>query len=135
MKERIKAVRNSQNMTQQEFADALKIKRNTIAKYETGRGEPIDAVIALICREFRVNEQWLRTGEGEMFISQSRDDEIAAFVSRITFGGNEAAFQRSLVAVLSRMSVEEWEMLEAKARELLAECEKETADPKADCDE
>jgi transcriptional regulator with XRE-family HTH domain len=133
MKERMKAIRNSQNMTQQEFADVLKIKRNTIAKYETGRGEPIDAVIALICREFRVNEKWLRTGEGEMFVTQSRDEVIAEYLTKVAFGGETTAFQRSLISVMARMSVEEWELLEAKARELLEEVQKETAGDEADC--
>jgi len=81
MDERMKALRKELGLTQQEFADRLKIKRNTIAKYETGRGEPIDAVIALICREFNVNELWLRTGEGEMFMELSEEDEIAALLA------------------------------------------------------
>jgi len=55
------------DLTQQEFASRIGIKRNTIANYEAGRNEPIDSVISLICREFNVNEKWLRTGEGEMF--------------------------------------------------------------------
>ena len=67
MNERIKKIRKFFNLTQQEFSDRLKIKRGTIASYEIGRNEPIDAVISLICREFNVNEAWLRTGEGNMF--------------------------------------------------------------------
>jgi transcriptional regulator with XRE-family HTH domain len=55
------------DLTQQEFADRIGIKRNTIANYESGRNEPVDSVISLICREYGVNEIWLRTGEGEMF--------------------------------------------------------------------
>ena len=51
-------------MTQQEFADRLAIKRTTIANYEAGRNEPVDSVIALICREFHINEAWLRSGVG-----------------------------------------------------------------------
>ena len=67
MEERIKKLRKALDLTQQEFADRIGIKRNTIANYESGRNEPIDSVISLICREFNVNEKWLRTGEGEMF--------------------------------------------------------------------
>lgn len=67
MEERIKKLRKALDLTQQEFADRIGIKRNTIANYESGRNEPIDSVISLICREFNVNEEWLRTGEGEMF--------------------------------------------------------------------
>lgn len=68
MNERIKEIRKALNLTQQEFADRLKIKRGTLANYEIGRNEPIGAIISVICREFNVNEDWLRSGKGEMFI-------------------------------------------------------------------
>ena len=67
MKERIRKIRRDLDLTQQEFADRIGIKRNTIANYETGRNEPVDSVVSLICREFGVNEEWLRNGTGEMF--------------------------------------------------------------------
>lgn len=67
MNTRLKQIRKALNLTQQEFADRLKIKRNTVATYETGKSNPSDAAVSLICREFNVNEEWLRTGSGEMF--------------------------------------------------------------------
>ena len=67
MNVRLKQIRKALNLTQQEFADRLKIKRNTVATYETGKSNPSDAAVSLICREFNVNEAWLRTGSGEMF--------------------------------------------------------------------
>ena len=69
MKERIKKIRKELDMTQQQFADIIGVKRNSYANYETGRNTPIDAVIKSICREFNVNEEWLRTGNGEMFMA------------------------------------------------------------------
>lgn len=79
MKERIKKIRRELGLTQQEFAERIGIKRNTIANYETGRNDPVDSVISLICREFDVREEWLRTGEGEMFKPKSYDmlDQLA----------------------------------------------------------
>ena len=71
--ERIKEMRKALGLTQQEFADRLNIKRGTMANYEIGRNEPIDAVISLICREFNVSETWLRTGKGEMFAPEQTD--------------------------------------------------------------
>lgn len=68
MKQRLKALREKTGLTQEEFAARLGIKRTAISNYEIGRNKPIDAVISLICREFNVNETWLRTGEGEMFL-------------------------------------------------------------------
>lgn len=68
MNERIKKLRKALDLTQQEFAERIGVKRNTIATYEIGRNTPLDAVITLICREFNASEAWLRTGEGEMFV-------------------------------------------------------------------
>lgn len=83
MNERIKELRKKLKLTQQEFADALSIKRNTVATYEMGRNEPIDAVIALICKTFSVNEEWLRSGAGDMFLELPEEDEEAAYVSEL----------------------------------------------------
>lgn len=122
--DRIRELRKELDMTQQEFADRLKIKRNTIATYETGRNDPIDSVFALICKEFDVNETWLRTGEGEMFVPKSRDEELAEFFGNVQGIGPES-FKRRFVAMLSRLEEEEWTLLERMAERLLAETKKE----------
>lgn len=80
MNERIKELRKNLKLTQQEFADALNIKRGAVANYEIGRNEPIDAVISLICKTFNVNEEWLRSGAGDMFLELP---EEAAYVSEL----------------------------------------------------
>lgn len=67
MKDRIKKIRKALDITQQEFAMKLGIARNNVAGYEAGNRNPSDAVISLICTKFNVNEEWLRTGSGEMF--------------------------------------------------------------------
>lgn len=83
MQERIKELRKKLNLTQTKFAERLGVKGNTISQYESGRNEPIDAVISLICREFNVNETWLRTGEGPMFAEITEDQELAQIFSAI----------------------------------------------------
>lgn len=79
MNERLKKLRKALDLTQQEFADRLGVKRNTIAQYEIGRNEPIDAVIVSICREFNVSRKWLCDGVGEMF---APDDDLNDLVSK-----------------------------------------------------
>lgn len=78
--ERIKKLRKMLDLTQQKFGERIGIKGNTVAQYELGRNEPIDAVLSLICREFGVNEEWLRTGEGEIFKPAPSDvlDQLAS---------------------------------------------------------
>lgn len=124
MNERIKELRKAIGLTQQDFADRIRVKRNTVATYEMGRSIPSDAAISLICREFDVNENWLRTGEGEMFIKLSRDEEIAEFMGEI-LKDEQPDFRRRLISVLARMTPEEWAMLERKALELVEELKKD----------
>lgn len=81
MKDRIRRIRRDLDLTQQEFADRLGVKRGTIANYELGRNEPIDSVVSLICREFGVNEEWLRNGVGEVFVPDA-SDELEAVVKK-----------------------------------------------------
>jgi len=77
--ERIRKLRKTLDLTQQKFGERIGIKGNTVAQYELGRNEPVDAVFSLICREFDVREEWLRTGEGEMFKAEPSDilDQLA----------------------------------------------------------
>lgn len=81
MKDRIRKIRRELDLTQQEFADRLGVKRGAIANYEIGRNEPVDSIISLICREFKVNEEWLRNGTGEMFAPDA-SDELEALVKK-----------------------------------------------------
>lgn len=118
MNERIKKLRKSLDLTQQEFADKIGMKRNTVANYETDRNEPSNSVISLICKTFNVSETWLRTGEGEMFVERTRDDELAAFMDEL-LAEESADFRRRLVTALSRLKPEQWEALEAVALELM----------------
>lgn len=71
MNERIKTIRINAGLTQQQFADRIKVKRNTVATYEMGRSIPSDSAIALICREFGINEEWLRNGIEPIYVQSS----------------------------------------------------------------
>lgn len=113
MDERIKELRKILGFTQQEFSERIGVKRNTVAQYEMGRNPPTDTVITLICREFNVSEVWLRTGEGEMFRQQSRDEEMAALMGQLLADRPES-FRRRLISVLLRFDPAgpEWQVLE-----------------------
>lgn len=118
MNERIKQLRSYLGLTQQEFADRIGIKRNSIANYEIGRNEPIDAVASLICREFHVSERWLRAGEGEMFEALDADQSIADFAAEVLADRSES-FRKRLVSVLSSLDERDWAALEKIADALI----------------
>lgn len=80
--ERIKDVRKSASLSQTDFAERLGTTRGVITNLEGGKTTPNEPFIKLICREFNVDEHWLRTGEGDMFQKLTRDQELAEFSVR-----------------------------------------------------
>lgn len=118
IKDRIKELRKAKGLTQLEFADKLKVSRSNIASYETGKNELSSAVISLICKTFSVSEVWLRTGEGEMFSENSREEQIAAFLGDVLSAEPED-FKKRFVSMLASLNLEEWKLLEKIAKELV----------------
>ncbi|MDD4691128.1 MULTISPECIES: helix-turn-helix domain-containing protein [Clostridia] len=88
MNERLKELRKELNLTQQELGQRVGVKGNTIATYEANIRTPSDAVVKSICFEFRINEEWFRTGEGEMFVLMTEDDEMLAFCADLCNGSD-----------------------------------------------
>ena len=107
MNERLKKIRKTLDLTQQEFANRIGIARGNIASYEVGKNSISDAVISLICREFSVNEKWLRYGEGDMF--NSSDDEYIAIIDRIMAGENE--FAKNIFKTFAMFDEADWNAL------------------------
>lgn len=110
MDERLKQLRKELGLTQQEFSDKIGIKRNTFAQYENGRNEPIDAVVRLICSTYNVNEEWLRTGAGTMFVSKNTNMRVQAWIEKVLAGRPEDIRYRA-VSLLADMPEEWWDIL------------------------
>lgn len=108
------------------FAECIKVDQSYVTQLTNGRRNPSDRLIDSICREFGVNETWLRTGQGEMFVETAQEDKILSFMGDAMHGNPD--FRRHLLSVLARMTPEEWTLLEKKAWELVEEMKK--ADPK-----
>lgn len=85
--ERIKSVRKSLNLTLEKFGDKIGLKKNSLSQIENGRNSLTEANARAICREFNVNEEWLKNGTGEMFDKLSDEEEVAELVSDILEDG------------------------------------------------
>ena len=117
--ERVKELRKSLGLTQEKFGERVGLKKSAISQIESGVNGVTDQLRLAVFREFNVNEDWLRTGEGSMFSEPDEDEEITKFLGDIL--SDQPDFRRRLVSVLARMTPDEWELLEAKIRELAAE--------------
>lgn len=100
MKNRLKELRTVLGLNQEEFASALKIGRSTIANYEAGTRAPVASVISLIIQKWNVNEEWLRTGEGPMFVDVSRADELQRLIEETMSDESGEIKRRIATAVL-----------------------------------
>lgn len=120
MKNRIRELRKELGLTQSEFGSHLGVKGNTVTGYESGTRVPSDAIIFSICREFDVNEDWLRTGSGDMFITKTRSQEIVDFMSEL-MNDPDDSFKRRFIESIAQLSEEEWKVIEQIIDRLLAE--------------
>ena len=110
MKDNFKTLRKSMNLTQREFAEKLGLSQNFIAQIESGSKVPSDRTISDICRIFHVNEEWLRTGAGEMY--DLPEDRTAAIVSDLL--EEDSPMNRLILNVLER-----YQMLDPVSQEVI----------------
>nr|DAM93261.1 MAG TPA: Helix-turn-helix XRE-family like protein [Caudoviricetes sp.] len=110
MNDRIKQVRQSVGLTQMQFAERLGLSRNFIAMVETGGRVPSDRTISDICREFNINESWLRTGDGDMMRKLTRDQEIAEYMGRL-MGNPEDDIRKQFILNVSKLDADEMRLL------------------------
>lgn len=125
IKDRIKQIRKVFHLSQTEFAERLGASRGVIANIELDRVEPRDPFINLICREFGVNEIWLRTGDGEMFAPKSQSDMLAEAAGKL-LGSNPDAAWTKIVMALINLSDEDREAAVRIALELANQLRAET---------
>ena len=106
-------------MSQQAFGDKLGLSRNFIWQLESGERSPSDRTITDICREFRVNEIWLRTGDGEPFQELSEGERITAFVMQTLNGTDEV--KRAMLSMLATLDEDGWRGLEMLYKSILSQ--------------
>ena len=115
--ERIARLIDVSGMTKTDFASKLNVTQAYISKITNKGSVPSDRLIEDICEKVNVNETWLRTGEGEMFIELSRDEQIAEFVGR-TLSTESESFKKRFIAMLAKLDESDWQTLEKIALEL-----------------
>lgn len=105
-------LRKTLGYNQDVFAKKIDIAQPTLAHFENGTRTPRDIHISRICYEFKVNETWLRTGEGEMFLPKSQEEELAEFMADIMKEADET-FRARFIKAVSRFNKDQWRALES----------------------
>ena len=124
MHTRIAAVIKHSGLTKTAFGQRVNLSQSMVSLLAAGKTGASDRTIADICREFNVNETWLRTGEGEMFVLPDADTELANFCADVLTGVSGPSVQR-LVSLLAGCSAEEIAVLDRLLDRVAAEWQKE----------
>lgn len=112
MNERIKELRKVLGLSREEFANKLGLKsRGKIENIELERTSPDEPFLDLICKTYNINPEWLRTGQGEMFIELSKDEQIEDFIGEL-LSDEEDSFKRRLISGLAALDENGWTVLE-----------------------
>ena len=120
-------------LSQEEFAKSIGMSKGAISQFENGTYVPTSQTIMLICREFGVSESWLRTGEGEMFVEISKEDQLIKWAGDV-FRDRDDAFRRRFVQMLMQLPPEGWKLLEWMTNKLMEEVQKKSPDAEPDSD-
>ena len=118
--DRIKEVRKALGLTQEKFGENIGMKKSSLSTVENGVNAVSNQLRTAVCREFHVREEWLRTGEGDMFEERTPDQAIVDFAADLV-NVEDDAFKKRLISALARMDEKTWESFEKWITAFLAE--------------
>ena len=122
MNNRIKDIRKKHNLSQDAFGKRLGITGASVSRLESGDREPSDQTVLSICREFSVNELWLRRGEGDMDVKRNRYEELSSFFGDLMM--SEPDVRHRLIGAIMKADLEELRMVERFAWRWVEEMKK-----------
>lgn len=128
LNERVKQLRKALDLTMEKFGEKIGVKKSAISLIESGKNSLTEQMVKSICREFDVNEEWLRNGTGSMFIERTRDEEIARFIGTIQ-SIDDDSFIKKFISMLAKLDESEWVLLEKMALKLTKENEEDQVSP------
>lgn len=115
---RIEELRKFLDLSMGKFGSKIGVTASSINKIEKGENNPSEQTIKLICKEFNVSHDWLVNGKGSMFIELSKEEEITSYLGSLLKDEQGNEFQKKFIRALSKLSVDEWKMIENFIEEL-----------------
>lgn len=117
MKSRVYEIRKSLNMSQEQFGIKLGVTKTSISKMELGTYGVTDTMAKLICSTYNVNEEWLRTGKGEMF-NNNDENELAGLMGQLL---KEDQYKKRFIKAMLKLTPEQWEQVREFAKILASD--------------
>lgn len=114
---RIKELRKSMKLSQEKFGKLLGITKSGVSDIESGRRRVTEQHIIML-KNHNVNENWIRSGKGEMFVTSNRTLDIAKLTNQLLIDESDS-FKNRFINMLSNLTVEEWKFLENIAIKLI----------------
>lgn len=128
LSDRITYIIETLGMKKIAFAEKINVSQAFVSQLCSGSKQPSDRTISDICREFNVNEEWLRSGEGEPFKRLSKEEEIASYVEDLLSDGTENPLYEIILEIMrtySELTPKSQEVLRDFSRRLLDNMRKE----------
>lgn len=117
-KDRLRELRKAVGLSQTKFGEKVGVGLGVIRNLEDGLTSPSTAFLDLICRTYGCDCIWLETGDGEMFRTPTRDEQITDFVGKTLFGDGDSDFAKQLLSILAALDDNGWKTLKAAAEVL-----------------
>lgn len=114
--QRFKELRKALDIKQGDFAKELAISQGHASDIENGRKAVSNRIIEILSLKYSVNEEWLRTGNGDMFVPMTRSETIAKFAGELL--KEEESFKKRLISALAKLDEKQWEVLESIVNEI-----------------
>lgn len=111
MKNRIKELRKAENLNQSDFAERIGIKQGAISAIEKGSSNLTERTIADICREFNVNEEWLRYGTGDMYREMTKEEETLQHLEKL-LKNEQNQLRKDIIYAIAKLPPEAWDSIE-----------------------
>lgn len=118
--ERLRKARKALHVTQKDLSEKLSITQAGISSIESGRVNLTDRLAQSIQSNYNINAEWLRTGEGEMFLEPSEDEQLAQFVGEV-LAGRPDDLRRAFLVAMAQLDENGWKCLASFARTVYEE--------------
>jgi transcriptional regulator with XRE-family HTH domain len=122
MNQRIKAIREQAGLSQEKFAESISLTKNYISLVENGKRQLSDRTVSDLCEAYNINETWLRTGEGEMYVVHTIEDALGDLFDAVTNDPPDA-FRKKVFLGLANLSPDDWETVERILNKMLGKKE------------